>query len=197
MHSRTSQGKRTKYCDDFRAAKKGILIATDVVARGMDFPNVTNVMQVGVPADKESYIHRLGRTARAGAEGRGTFIVTEHERFFPQFTLKAINFIHNEADLSTKTEVLRIAQKMDSQAGPYQAWLGYYKNHCKALRWDNERLVAEGNKFAIEGMGAAEVPGLQKSTVGKMGLKGVRGLTIIPNLPHESRGGQGGGRGRR
>ena len=66
LHSRISQSKRTKISDAFRAAERAILVATDVVARGMDFPNVSTVFQVGLPTDKESYIHRLGRTARAG-----------------------------------------------------------------------------------------------------------------------------------
>lgn len=82
LHSRVSQSKRTNVTNAFREANNGILVATDVVARGMDFPRVTNVLQVGIPADKESYIHRLGRTARAGAEGRGsTCILPKHIQF--------------------------------------------------------------------------------------------------------------------
>ena len=196
LHSRVSQSRRTRATDDYRVAKNGILVATDVVARGMDFPLVTNVFQVGVPSDKESYIHRLGRTARAGAEGRGIFIVTQPETFFSTWTLKEIDFQPVEADLSAKEEVLRIASTMDSQARTYQGWLGYYKNHTKALKWDNEKLVAEGNKFAFEGLGAPEVPGLQKSTIGKMGLRGTRGLVAVPDLPKAHRGAQGGGEGR-
>ncbi|PBP16929.1 DEAD/DEAH box helicase [Diplocarpon rosae] len=104
LHSRVSQSKRTSVTNSFREATKGILVATDVVARGMDFPGVTNVLQVGVPSDKESYIHRLGRTARAGAEGRGTFIVAEAETFFSTWTLKEIKFEPTAADLSSKSE---------------------------------------------------------------------------------------------
>src|SRR5690349_22377084 len=46
----------------------------------MDFPNVTHVIQVGLPRDRESYIHRLGRTGRAGKEGEGWLIVTPFEK---------------------------------------------------------------------------------------------------------------------
>ncbi|KAG9240233.1 DEAD/DEAH box helicase [Calycina marina] len=196
LHSRVSQGKRTSVTNAFREAKNGILVATDVVARGMDFPLVTNVFQVGVPADKESYIHRLGRTGRAGAEGRGTFIIAQDETFFSQWTLKEINFEKVEADMSAKAEVLHIASRIDNHAKPYQAWLGYYKNHTKAMKWDNARLVEEGNKFAHNGLGSPEIPGLQKSIVGKMGLKGVKGLNVIPDAPRAHRGGGGGGEGR-
>ncbi len=197
LHSRVSQSKRTNVTNAFREAKHGVLVATDVVARGMDFPLVTNVIQVGVPADKESYIHRLGRTARAGAEGRGTFIVTEAETFFPKWTLKNIHFLPAEADLSEKSNIKAITQRFEAEehAKTYQAWLGYYKNHCKALGWDNPELVRQGNIFAVEGMGAPEVPSIKKSTVGKMGLKGVRGLNTVPDPPRVHRAGGGGGGG--
>lgn len=194
LHSRLSQSRRTKDTDAFRVATNGILVATDVVARGMDFPKVTNVIQVGVPSDKESYVHRLGRTARAGAEGRGTFIISEHETFFSQWTLKEITFEKVPADLSAKSEVLAIGETLETHTKTYQGWLGYYKNHIKAMRWDNERLVAEGNKLALEGLGAYEIPGIPKSIIGKMGLKGVKGLTATPDPPRVPRGG-GGGRG--
>lgn len=193
LHSRVSQSKRTKVTNDYRTAKNGILVATDVIARGMDFPDVTNVFQVGIPADKESYIHRLGRTARAGKEGRGLFIITKHETFFSQWTLKEITFENLPADTTTKAQVLGIAEKLDSHAAVYQAWLGYYKNHLKGLKWNTADLVAEGNKFAFEALGAPEVPGIPKSTIGKMGLKGVKGLVVTADPPRNGHRGQGGG----
>ena len=195
LHSRVSQSKRTNVTNAFRGTKGGILVATDVVARGMDFPLVTNVFQVGIPSDKESYIHRLGRTARAGAEGRGIFIIAHPETFFSKWTLKEITFEPTEADLSAKNEIRQVAERMVNHAKPYQAWLGYYKNHLKGFGWTVADLVSEGNKYAFEGLGAPEIPGLQKSTIGKMGLKGVKGLVTVPDAPRAHRGG-GGGEGR-
>jgi ATP-dependent RNA helicase MSS116, mitochondrial len=195
LHSRLSQSKRTKTSDAFRDAERAILVATDVVARGMDFPNVSTVFQVGLPADKESYIHRLGRTARAGREGRSVFIVTNDETFFPKYTLKEIKFEIIKPDLSYTKNVEDAASEFENKAKVYQAWLGYYKAHSRAMGWDDERLVAEANKFALEVLGTGEVPGLQKSTVAKMGLKGVRGLNVVPNAPKPPRG-EGGGEGR-
>ncbi|CAI0645299.1 unnamed protein product, partial [Colletotrichum noveboracense] len=179
LHSRISQGRRTKTTNDYRDAKTGVLVATDVVARGMDFPGVTSVFQVGIPADKESYIHRLGRTARAGAEGRGIFIVTELEDFFPRWQLKEIVFEQRAAELSSAQQVYSIAeQRIDEaqKAKIYQAWLGYYKNWMKQLKWEKEDLVAAGNTFARDALGSPETPPIGKSTVGKMGLRGTRGL---------------------
>ncbi|KAF3000512.1 hypothetical protein E8E14_006775 [Neopestalotiopsis sp. 37M] len=199
LHSRMTQSKRTRTTDEYRNAANGILFATDVIARGMDFPSVTNVFQVGIPADRESYIHRLGRTARAGAEGRGTFIVAEAERYFPEHKLKDIPFENVHPDLSAGELVNKIAVNLEPevQTKAYQSWLGYYKGPLKQLRWTPEQLVKEANKLALEGLGAPEVPSLYKTTVGKMGLKGVKGLTVVPDPPREARGGGGGGGGGR
>ncbi|KAI0973632.1 ATP-dependent RNA helicase MSS116 [Xylaria arbuscula] len=181
LHSRMTQSKRTNVTEQYRQARSGIMIATDVIARGMDFPAVTNVFQVGIPSDKESYVHRLGRTARAGAEGRGTFIISAHEAWFPKWELKGIAFNEHPADLTAEDEIKKITVQMESQGRTYQAWLGFYKSYLKRMGWDNVRLVAEANKFAVEGLGAAEVPSLEKSTVGKMGLRGVKGLSVVQN----------------
>ena len=193
LHSKLSQGKRTNTTDAFRKSTSSILVATDVVARGMDFPNVSNVFQAGLPADKESYIHRLGRTARAGKEGRAFFIVTESEAFFPKFTLKEINFQSSEIDyLSSVAEVEKAAVKFENKGKVYQAWLGYYKNYLKQMRWDVDQLVDEGNQFAFKALISSEVPGIPKNTIGKMGLKGVRGLNVVANFEKPGRGGGGG-----
>ncbi|XXH02060.1 hypothetical protein Hte_008425 [Hypoxylon texense] len=194
IHSRLTQSRRSKITDDFRQAQSCILVATDVIARGMDFPSVTNVFQAGIPSDKESYVHRLGRTGRAGAEGRGTFIITSHETFFPKYTLKNITFVDSPANLSAQEDVLRIAQGMDPEMHGkiYQGWLGFYKSHLKPMHWDNARLVQEANTFALKGLGAPEIPMLEKSTVGKMGLKGVKGLVIGSSASKHGRGGGGG-----
>ncbi|KAI0161989.1 DEAD-domain-containing protein [Xylariaceae sp. FL1272] len=192
LHARMSQSKRTKTTDEYRQAQNGILVATDVVARGMDFPAVTNVFQVGVPSDKESFIHRLGRTGRAGAEGRGTFIITEYDTYFSKWTLKEVSFDEASPDLSAHDDVLKIATELDNHARIYQSWLGFYASRIKPMKWDKPRLVQEANRFALEGLGAPEVPSLAKSTVGKMGLKGVKGLVVVPDPPREKHGQQKG-----
>jgi ATP-dependent RNA helicase MSS116 len=82
IHSRKSQSARTKTMADFKASANGILFSSDVTARGVDIPGITLVMQLGLPMNSEQYIHRLGRTARAGKEGRGVLILDEHEKWF-------------------------------------------------------------------------------------------------------------------
>lgn len=195
LHSRMSQSKRTKITATFRDATSAVLVATDVVARGMDFPGCTTIFQVGIPADKETYVHRLGRTARASAEGRGVFIICEAETWFPTYRLKEITFIKHEPNLSSSPEVTSIVEKLDDDARAkiYQAWLGYYKNHLKGLGWSNEDLVGQGNRYARDGLEAPETPGIAKRTAGKMGLRGTRGLVIVPDPPKHGRR-QGGAR---
>ena len=198
LHSRLSQSKRTNTTQAFREAQDGICAATDVIARGMDFPGVTHVFQVGVPSEKEAYIHRLGRTARADAEGRGIMILTQQEKFF-LYQVKEIDFQEFTVPLVySHSDIEGALTKLEGKAKIYQAWMGYYKNHLKALRWSPADLVKEANLFALKGLDAGEVPGLQKKTIGKMGLKGVPGLVILPNeAGSNDPGRRGGGEGRR
>ncbi|KAI0022700.1 DEAD-domain-containing protein [Xylariomycetidae sp. FL0641] len=80
IHSKLTQGQRTWTAEKFRKARdSSILFTSDVTARGMDFPGVTHVIQVGLPPDSDQYIHRVGRTGRAGKEGEGYLILSENE----------------------------------------------------------------------------------------------------------------------
>jgi ATP-dependent RNA helicase MSS116 len=201
LHSRMTQSKRTRTTEEFRKAATGVCVATDVIARGMDFPGVTHVFQVGLPADKETYIHRLGRTARAGAEGRGILVLSNLEKGFLH-QLKNIKMQDYPLPLKYSIEDIEPAlAAMDNKAKVYQAWLGYYKTFMKQLRVSTAELVNEANQFALGGLDCAEVPALEKSTIGKMGLKGVPGLRVVPNTPgsnnaHRRGGGDGRSQGR-
>ena len=82
MHSRKSQSKRTKISSEFSKCTSGIMFSSDVSARGVDYPGVTHVIQIGSPSSVEQYIHRLGRTGRAGQDGIGILILTPFEHVF-------------------------------------------------------------------------------------------------------------------
>lgn len=69
IHGQMKQKKRNKIYETFVGLDKGVLIATDVVARGIDLPDVNWIIQFDPPQDPNFYIHRVGRTARAGKEG--------------------------------------------------------------------------------------------------------------------------------
>ncbi|MCL4115462.1 UNVERIFIED_CONTAM: hypothetical protein GTU68_034329 [Idotea baltica] len=69
MHGDINQLSRNRRLADFRSGRKPILIATDVAARGIDIPNVQLIIQYNSPQNVDAYIHRSGRTGRAGREG--------------------------------------------------------------------------------------------------------------------------------
>jgi ATP-dependent RNA helicase RhlE len=75
IHGDKSQNYRIKALESFRNRKIKVLVATDVAARGLDIADVSHVINFQAPKDMESYIHRIGRTGRAGASGKAlTFI---------------------------------------------------------------------------------------------------------------------------
>ncbi len=69
IHGNKSQNARTRALDGFRAGKLRVLVATDIAARGIDVDDVSHVINYDLPNDPESYIHRIGRTGRAGRDG--------------------------------------------------------------------------------------------------------------------------------
>ncbi len=75
IHGDLRQNKRDKVISSFRKKKYRILVATDVAARGLDIPHIEHVINYDLPQCKEDYVHRIGRTARAGAEGAALNLV--------------------------------------------------------------------------------------------------------------------------
>ena len=80
LHGMIDQKVRTRTIEDFRAQGFRILIATDVAARGVDFQNITHVFNYDLPTNKEVYVHRIGRTGRAGETGRAVSLIREDEQ---------------------------------------------------------------------------------------------------------------------
>jgi ATP-dependent RNA helicase DeaD len=79
LHGDMEQRQREECIKAFKSSKLEILIATDVAARGLDVNDVSHVFNYHLPFDSESYVHRIGRTGRAGKEGVAVSIVTPHE----------------------------------------------------------------------------------------------------------------------
>jgi superfamily II DNA/RNA helicase len=69
IHGDLGQSAREKALSDFKAGKSDVLVATDVAARGIDIDGITHVINYQCPEDEKTYVHRIGRTARAGAHG--------------------------------------------------------------------------------------------------------------------------------
>ncbi|MGH2318782.1 DEAD/DEAH box helicase [Planococcus sp. SE5232] len=79
IHGDLSQAKRMSVLKQFKAGKIDILVATDVAARGLDISGVSHVYNFDIPQDPESYVHRIGRTGRAGKKGVAVTFVTPRE----------------------------------------------------------------------------------------------------------------------
>ncbi len=80
IHGNKSQPQRERALDEFKRAKTPILVATDVAARGIDIPGVSHVINYELPNVPEQYVHRIGRTARAGKDGIAIAFCAEDER---------------------------------------------------------------------------------------------------------------------
>ena len=89
IHGDMPQPKREKVLKDFREDKVELLIATDVAARGLDIDDISYVINYDMPDDVETYIHRIGRTGRAGKEGVAiSFVTSEEEHLVREFELR-------------------------------------------------------------------------------------------------------------
>ena len=79
LHGQMRQEKRLGALNKFKAAKMAVLVATDVASRGLDIPHVDVVLNLDVPTRSKDYIHRVGRTARAGRYGKAITFVTQYD----------------------------------------------------------------------------------------------------------------------
>ena len=80
MHSDLDQQRRDDVILDFRAGRTDILVATDIVARGIDIDDIAMVVNYDVPREAEDYVHRVGRTARAGTDGKAITLVSVRDQ---------------------------------------------------------------------------------------------------------------------
>lgn len=85
IHGGRSQNARQRVLNDFRSGKIRVLIATDIAARGIDIDEISHVVNFDVPLEADAYVHRIGRTARAGASGESiTFCAADEYKYFKQ-----------------------------------------------------------------------------------------------------------------
>ncbi|XWS32055.1 hypothetical protein CRYUN_Cryun23aG0128100 [Craigia yunnanensis] len=178
IHSRKAQNYRTRISDEFRKSKGLILVTSDVSARGVDYPDVTLVIQVGLPADRQQYIHRLGRTGRKGKEGQGILLLAPWEEFFissiKDLPITKAPLPSVDPDTKKKVEHALSNVVMKTKEVAYQAWLGYY-NSVKNIGRDKCRLVELANEFS-RNMGLDNPPALPKRVLCKMGLRNTPGV---------------------
>ncbi|KAI0387680.1 ATP-dependent RNA helicase mss116 [Hypomontagnella monticulosa] len=190
IHSKLSQNARTRSADSFRNAITGILFSSDVTARGMDFPNVSHVIQVGLPPDRDQYIHRVGRTGRAGKPGQGWLILAEDEIPEARYRLPGLPIKPNK-DLKTAVHVVgdgsappEVSRYFDDCSQAYSRlprfeFASVY--HAMMSQKFGKRFAVEDgikllNDWASNGLGWAEPPAIAP------GIARARGLTRIPGI---------------
>ena len=220
IHSKLKQESRAKTSDKFRNAPPkhpSILLTSDVSARGVDYPNVTHVLQVGSASDRETYIHRLGRTGRAGKSGKGILVLVHpDEKTVLQGELKGMKIpvdeelqevLHNDdGESSSGPEITALLQRlpqvlqsdaMNNKAQDcYRSLLGFYIQRFKTLRVRRsiEQVVDMINEFSEQAL-LKERPGLSAKVPQQFGLSRHPGITIRRHSESDRGGGFGSGRG--
>ena len=123
LHGDMPQKKREAVVDDFREGKTELLIATDVAARGLDIDDISYVINYDMPDDIHTYIHRIGRTGRAGKEGIAvSFVTSEEEYLIREFQLRTGMVIEKrdvpEAEEGTKDTIRKVTD-YDQLSDPF------------------------------------------------------------------------------
>ncbi|KAK2810052.1 hypothetical protein FQN50_003246 [Emmonsiellopsis sp. PD_5] len=193
MHSRLTQQQRTRASDSFRKSKNSLLFSSDVTARGMDFPDVTHVIQVGVAQDRETYVHRLGRTARANKTGEGWLLALDLEydsllQKFHRLPLKEDNkaLLTANADLASDETLSPAVSQIVShvrkgfksvpnkdKTSAFMAYLGTMSK-CR----DKFQVIEYLKQLAKNAWGLPELPPVSSMLAAKLGYRGAPGLNI-------------------
>ena len=194
MHAKLAQQRRTRTASDFRAARSAIMFSSDVSARGMDFPNVTHVVSVGAPPTRDTYVHRVGRTARVNKPGESWLLLAPFERREALHLLDGIPLLADggpplataRVDMATGGDVppaaaavleqsLEAARGLDpgTLAAAYRSVLGTLQRIP-----NKQRVVDAMNRLAINGWGMEQAPSVAPGLVQKLGLGRTEGLNV-------------------
>lgn len=163
LHGNLNQDVRSSTFQAFSACSSGILLCTDVAARGLDVPAVNWIIQYDVPSDPAAYVHRIGRTARIGASGDAVLLLLSNERPYldvlakkkmmleewtPEFVLKDLK-VHLESNprndplheaaslqfvLDKLVEVSKQVELKNMAINAFQAFLRSYATHTKTTK---------------------------------------------------------------
>lgn len=148
FHGKKTQVARTKMVQRFKQDRSGILVCTDVAARGLDFPDVGEVLQVGVPPQTPQYIHRIGRTARAGKEGKATLFISESEIPFLQYLAKKERItISDQTEFQADKEALKeLAGRLyddEKLVDAFISAIAYYRANGRVYGFNDNRILGQ------------------------------------------------------
>lgn len=181
IHGKQKQNKRTTTFFQFCNAKTGILLCTDVAARGLDIPAVDWIIQFDPPDDPREYIHRVGRTARgATGKGKALLMLLPDELAFLKY-LKSAKVALNEYEFPTskianvESQLMKLVEKVyylhKSAKDAYRGYLLAYASHSLKTIFDVGRLDLQGvaKSFGLQVPPKVTLP---VKTSGKTGKRG-------------------------
>ncbi|KAH7324655.1 P-loop containing nucleoside triphosphate hydrolase protein [Stachybotrys elegans] len=158
LHGRQKQVARMEITSRFTSAKHSCLFATDVVARGIDFPAVDWVIQADCPEDADTYIHRVGRTARYQSKGRAVLFLdpSEEEGMLKRLEQKKIPIQKVHVKEKKKRDIKNSLQNMCFQ-NPDLKYLGQkaFISYAKAIHLRRDKEVFQFDKLDLDGFAAS------------------------------------------
>lgn len=148
LHGKMSQTARDRTVRDYRRLSHGILVCTDVAARGLDFSDVSDVVQMGPSSEVADYIHKIGRTARAGASGKSILFLSSLEKNYIKAlqTKRGVKFAHeikHEAAEADRKLVAEIGSHAEDVESFIPAFLGFYKQIGSAYKISERDSLAQ------------------------------------------------------
>eukprot|EP00668_Euglena_longa_P018252 GGOE01022796.1.p1 GENE.GGOE01022796.1~~GGOE01022796.1.p1 ORF type:complete len:594 (+),score=157.47 GGOE01022796.1:27-1784(+) len=185
MHSAKGPVHRTKVSDQFMKLRNVVMFSSDVSARGMDYPGVTCVIQVGIPPSEDTYVHRLGRTGRGkNTAGRGVLLLADFEvamlqRLEPCGLKQVQPPESREGDEAlVKSAVGKLGRRPQELEEVYLSWLGFYKTMVRFHEQPIERLVEIANACFPWLFSAEGPPAIDATLAGRMRIKFVPGIVL-------------------
>lgn len=149
LHGKMTQGARDRTVKEFRQVSNGVLICTDVAARGLDFSDVSDVIQFVPSREVADYIHKVGRTARAGAKGNAILFLSEAEKKYVK-TLqreRGVTFAETIKYDTLEQDEEAILKNLELDETVFEEYtktlLGFYRGICSNYRFDFSDIVAE------------------------------------------------------
>ncbi|KAI9118267.1 hypothetical protein K1719_010599 [Acacia pycnantha] len=128
LHGGRSQNEREAALHDFRSASTNILVATDVASRGLDVTGVSHVINLDLPKTMEDYVHRIGRTGRAGSTGQSTSFYTDRDMFLVANIRKAIADAESGNSVAFATGKVARRKEKEAAAAQKEAKIALSKN---------------------------------------------------------------------
>lgn len=158
MHSDLEQTERDKVMLDFKARRIGVLVATDIVARGIDIDDIEMVINYDIPRDAEEYVHRIGRTARAGKAGKAITLVGERDGLALKNIEKLMELTIPRLDLPEGLKAPEMEERGKARKNNDRRNRSIGKHSGRGRKKDGKQAAdaADDNKAASEGVPTAE-----------------------------------------